>query len=92
MADFLVYVLVTFGNYLLAALGVTGLFIARSRPRVGWWFNIAAQFAWTAYAVATRQWGFLLSGFFYTWAYIRLLRQAYATSPDRPKSPEPASA
>ena len=63
-------------SYLLAGLGITGLIVARRRPTVGWWFNIAAQAAWTAYAISTRQWGFLASGVGYTYAYVRLLRAA----------------
>lgn len=64
-------------SYALAALGITGLLIAANRPRVGWWFNIAAQTAWVAYALATRQWGFLASALAYVVAYVRLLRRAY---------------
>lgn len=64
-------------SYALAAIGVTGLLVARRRPRVGWWFNIAAQAAWVAYAIATRQWGFLLTAGAYTAAYVLLLREAY---------------
>ncbi|TAK89329.1 MAG: hypothetical protein EPO06_11730 [Burkholderiaceae bacterium] len=67
-------------SYLLAATGVTGLLIAANRPRVGYWFNIAAQGAWLAYAIATRQWGFLLSVVAYTVAFARLLRRAYRTA------------
>lgn len=69
-------------SYALAAIGVTGLFIAATRPRVGWWFNIVAQAAWVAYAVATRQWGFLLTAVAYTVVYVRLLRRAYREQPD----------
>ena len=65
-------------SYLLAAIGVTGLWIAATRPRVGWWFNIGAQSVWLAYAVATRQWGFLLTAVAYAVVYARLLRKAYA--------------
>jgi hypothetical protein len=68
-------------SYALAVVGVTGLLIAARRPRVGWWFNIAAQAAWVAYAVASRQWGFLLTAVAYAVAYARLLRRAYAPAP-----------
>jgi len=64
-------------SYALAAVGITGLWIAASRPRIGWRFNIAAQAVWVAYAVATRQWGFLLTAVAYALVYIRLLRKAY---------------
>jgi hypothetical protein len=64
-------------SYALSAIGVTGLLVAANRPKVGWWFNIASQSAWVAYAVATRQWGFLASAIAYTAAYVRLLRRAH---------------
>lgn len=64
-------------SYALAAVGITGLLIAANRPKVGWWFNIAAQTIWVSYAFATRQWGFLASALAYAVAYIRLLRLAY---------------
>ncbi len=63
-------------SYILAAFGITGIFVARVRPTVGWWFNIAAQVPWTAYAIATEQWGFLIAGVFYTTGYVLLLRRA----------------
>lgn len=68
-------------SYVLAALGVTGLLIAATRPKVGWWFNIGAQLPWLAYAVASRQWGFLLTPVAYTVGYVRLLRKAYRPTP-----------
>lgn len=65
-------------SFILAAIGVSGLLIAATRPRIGWWFNITAQVAWVAYAISTRQWGFLLTAVAYAIAYARLLRKAYA--------------
>ena len=64
-------------SYALAVIGVSGLLIAASKPRVGWWFNIGAQAVWITYAIVTRQWGFLLSALAYAVAYVRLLRRAY---------------
>jgi hypothetical protein len=72
-------------SYGLAAVGVTGLFVAATHPRIGWWLNIAAQVAWVAYAITTRQWGFLASAMAYAVAYIRLLRKAHAPRAKRPK-------
>ena len=64
-------------SYILATIGVTGLWIAATRPRIGWWFNIAAQSVWLIYAVTTQQWGFLVTAFAYAVVYARLLRKAY---------------
>ncbi len=68
-------------SYVLAGLGVTGLLIAASRPKVGWWFNIVAQVPWLAYAVVSRQWGFVLTPVAYAVGYARLLRRAYRVVP-----------
>jgi len=65
-------------SYALAAIGVTGLFIAATRPRVGWWFNVGAQFVWLAYGIATSQWGFIVTAVAYAFVYVRLLRRAFA--------------
>ena len=56
--------------------------LAATRPLVGWWFNIAAQAAWLAYALATRQWGFVVTAVAYAVVYVRLLRRARAASPE----------
>lgn len=68
-------------SYLLAAVGVTGLWIAATRPRVGWWSNIAARAVWLVCGVATRQWGFLVTAVAYALVYARLLRSIYHAAP-----------
>lgn len=68
-------------SYLLAAIGLTGLYLAPKYPAVGWWFNIAAQALWAIYAITTRQWGFLASAAVYALMYVRLLRRAQTTTP-----------
>jgi hypothetical protein len=78
-------------SYLLAAIGIAGLLIAANAPRVGWWFNIAAQLVWITYAVATRQWGFLASAFGYGVAYARLLRRAYRAPAATSQREKPAA-
>ncbi len=61
----------------LAVVGLTGLLIAARRPRIGWWFNIAAQAVWITYGITTAQYGFIVMSAGYTVAYVRLLRAAY---------------
>lgn len=58
-------------SWALTAVGVTGLYLAGSRNRVGWLIGIAAQALWLAYAVSTRQWGFLASVFAYGGVHLR---------------------
>jgi len=58
-------------SWLLTVVGVTGLYFAGSRKRLGWAIGIAAQTLWIAYALATHQYGFLVSAVAYGWVYSR---------------------
>ena len=58
-------------SILLTAVGVLGLWVAGRRSAWGWAIGIAAQALWIAYAVATRQWGFIASALAYGWVYSR---------------------
>jgi hypothetical protein len=63
-------------SYILAAVGVTGLWLAGSDRAIGWAVGVAAQALWIAYAVTTQQWGFLVTAFAYGAVYIRGARKA----------------
>lgn len=63
-------------SWALAAVGIAGLWIAAHRPRLGFAVNIAAQPLWITYAIATRQWGFLITAAAYGLVYVRLWRRA----------------
>jgi hypothetical protein len=58
-------------GYVLAAVGVAGLWLAGSGRRVGWAVGVAGQVLWVGYAVATGQPGFLLSAGVYGATYAR---------------------
>jgi len=58
-------------SWLLTAVGVTGLWIAGSKRRLGWGIGISAQVLWVSYAVATQQWGFIASALAYGFVYVR---------------------
>lgn len=66
-------------SWLLAALGISALFIAAKRPKAGWTFAICVQALWVAYALVTRQYGFLVSAAAYALVYARLLRHSRST-------------
>jgi len=78
-------------SWALALLGVSGLWLAGSNCRAGWLVGIAAQAAWVGYAVATRQWGFLLSAAAYTVVNARNWRRwahpASTTAPSGQREP-----
>ena len=56
-------------SYILTAIGVFGLWLAGRKDWRGWLVGLSAQGVWLAYAVATQQWGFILSAFAYGWVY-----------------------
>ena len=58
-------------SWLLAAVGVTGLWLAGRDNKTGWVIGLAAQLLWLAYAITTRQWGFLVTAFAYGIVYAR---------------------
>lgn len=58
-------------SWALTAVGVTGLYLAGRGNRLGWAVGIGAQLLWLAYALATRQWGFLASVAAYGWVHAR---------------------
>jgi hypothetical protein len=58
-------------SYLLAVIGVTGLWLAGRQLAAGWAVGLGAQALWIAYAVATRQWGFIASAVAYGAVYGR---------------------
>lgn len=55
----------------LAAIGIAGLWLAGSNNRAGWAIGLSAQVLWVVYAIATGQWGFILSAVAYGLVYGR---------------------
>lgn len=60
--------------YVLAAVGVFGLYLAGRKSQWGWAVGLGAQGLWLAYAVNTHQWGFLVSSFAYGAVYMKNFR------------------
>lgn len=58
-------------SYLLTAVGVFGLYLAGKKVWWAWSVGIGAQVLWIAYAIATQQWGFIVSAIAYGWVYTR---------------------
>jgi hypothetical protein len=61
-------------SWALTAVGVFGLWLAGRRSPWGWAVGVAAQVLWLAYALSTRQWGFIVSCFAYGAVYLRNFR------------------
>lgn len=62
-------------SFLLAAIGVMGIYLAGRKSYWGWALGLGAQVLWVAYAVATAQWGFILSAVAYGVVYGKNLWQ-----------------
>lgn len=58
-------------SWALAAVGITGIWLAGRNNKLGWAIGLGAQVLWVAYAVATSQWGFLATAFAYGFVYGR---------------------
>lgn len=63
-------------SWLLAAGGITGLWLAGSGKPIGWALGLAMQFLWAAFAVATAQYGFLVTAGAYGAVYARNWRRS----------------
>lgn len=58
-------------SYLLAAVGILGIYLAGRRNIWGWVVGFAAQILWIVYALATNQPGFIVSAIAYATVYGR---------------------
>lgn len=58
-------------SWLLASVGILGIYLAGRRKASGWLVGIFAQLLWISYAIVTRQWGFLFTAFAYGAVYIK---------------------
>ena len=56
-------------SYVLTAVGITGIYLAGRRNLYGWAVGLGAQVIWIAYAIATEQWGFIVSALAYGSVY-----------------------
>ena len=52
-------------SWLLAAVGLTGLWLAGNHKTAGWKIGLAVQILWIIYAIVTQQWGFIFSALAY---------------------------
>lgn len=68
-------------SFVLAGVGVFGLWLAGRKNNIGWLVGLGAQFLWAAYAIATHQYGFLLSCLGYGWVYAKNYRAWRRPSP-----------
>lgn len=58
-------------SWLLAAIGVTGIFFVGKKTVWGWLILLVNECIWIAYAITTKQYGFIVSALAYAAVYIR---------------------
>lgn len=58
-------------SWILTAVGVVGLYCAGKKYAFGWLIGLFAQVLWVSYALATDQFGFLVSAFAYGFMYTK---------------------
>jgi hypothetical protein len=69
-------------SWLLASIGLVGLWLAGSRRTAGWWIGLAVQLLWIAYALVSKQYGFIASAVAYAVVNARNLRRWRAAEKD----------
>jgi len=62
-------------SWCLTLMSLLVAWLAGSKRRIAWLVGIAAQCMWLAYAVTTRQWGFIVSVIAFCCIYWRNWRQ-----------------
>lgn len=58
-------------SYALTAVGIMGLWQSGSKNKFGWLIGAYAQVLWIIFAIATEQYGFIVSAFVYGYVYVR---------------------
>lgn len=58
-------------SWLLTSIGVTGLYLAGRKVWWSWFIGLGAQSLWMAYAINTRQYGFIVSAIAYGCIYAK---------------------
>lgn len=56
-------------SFILAALGIYGIFLAGKKNYWGWAVGFGVQFLWVIFAIVTNQYGFIISAIAYAWVY-----------------------
>lgn len=60
-----------YASWILAVIGVSGIYFVGRKDIWGWYVLLFNEFLWVAYAVTTKQYGFIFSALAYAAVYIR---------------------
>jgi hypothetical protein len=58
-------------SWVLAAIGVTGIFLVGRKTIWGWVILFVNEFFWIAYALNTKQYGFIFMALSYAIVYVK---------------------
>lgn len=72
-------------SFVLAGVGILGIYLAGRKSLWGWAIGVGAQLLWIVYAIVTQQWGFIASALAYASVYGL---NWYRWSQDRKKADE----
>lgn len=62
-------------SWILAAIGVTGIYFVGKKTIWGWLVLLVNECIWVAYALATKQYGFIVMATAYSAVYIKSFLQ-----------------
>jgi nicotinamide riboside transporter PnuC len=62
---------VMYWSWVLAVIGVTGIFFVGRKTIWGWHILLVNEALWITYAIITKQYGFILSAIAYAAVYVR---------------------
>lgn len=60
-----------YGSWMLAFIGVAGIYFVGRKDIWGWFVLLFNECLWIVYAIATKQYGFILAALAYGAVYIR---------------------
>lgn len=60
-----------YASYVLVLSGAAAMFVIGRKKRFGWLWFIFNEFMWTAYALITKQYGFILGAILYAGVGVR---------------------
>lgn len=58
-------------SFILGGVGILGLFLTGNKRKIGFAIGFYVQFIWLAYAIITKQWGFIATALAYGFVYAR---------------------
>jgi nicotinamide riboside transporter PnuC len=56
-------------SFILAAVGILGIWLAGKNNKWGWAVGLFAQVLWFIFAIVTKQYGFIVTALAYGWVY-----------------------